>query len=146
MTSEHWFILIVPWGRVLGWGHTTRRHREKVLSGEVSRRAHLSHHMVFRSSHTIHPSINFHAKLGTPHADITVWERANVLVRAHCDICVSLDAYCSTYKRILTSLNLLFAPVALFEKESIALVIIRVILGQRNWVVAHTSGGLITTF
>ena len=30
MTSLHWFILIVPWGRVLGWG-TQHRHVEKVL-------------------------------------------------------------------------------------------------------------------
>lgn len=25
MTSEHWFILIVPWGKVVGWG-TQHRH------------------------------------------------------------------------------------------------------------------------
>ena len=24
-TSEHWFMLMVPWGRVLGWGDTTGR-------------------------------------------------------------------------------------------------------------------------
>lgn len=42
MTSEHWFILMVPWGRVLG----CRTATEKVLSGEGNRRAHKSLHMV----------------------------------------------------------------------------------------------------
>lgn len=31
-------------------------------------------------SHTIHPGISFNAKLGEPHADITVCAQANVLV------------------------------------------------------------------
>lgn len=30
MTSEHWFILIVPWGSVLGWRITTNRCNKSV--------------------------------------------------------------------------------------------------------------------
>lgn len=102
MTSEHWFILIVPWGRVVGCKSQRRTH--KVVNTEVNRRAHVSLQEVLLTQSAL-ATIN--ATLGKPRADITVCVQMNVPVRTHTDIFPACGVHCSISQTVITELNYL---------------------------------------